>query len=144
MRGKILTDIIRQKREREKTLTYGEKEIERKRHEIKTVKELYDKPKKVKFKNRDGINIDDFRAIHKNIISYGLSKSALAVYPVLCSRADFKEDKPFQISQRNIAKLAGISENSVRKGIKELEDAELLYFIQGKNNGKTPLLRLQY
>ncbi len=127
MRGKILTDIIRQKREREKTLTYGEKEIERKRHEIKTVKELYDKPKKVKFKNRDGINIDDFRAIHKNIISYGLSKSALAVYPVLCSRADFKEDKPFQISQRNIAKLAGISENSVRKGIKELEDAELLY-----------------
>lgn len=127
MKGKILADIVRQEREREKTLTYGEKEIKRKRHEIKTVKELYDKPKKVKFKNRDGINMGDFRAIHKNIISYGLSKSAMAVYPVLCSQADYKEDKTFQISQKNISKLAGISESGVRRSIKELEDACLLY-----------------
>lgn len=60
------------------------------------------------------------------ILDYGLSKAALAVYPVLCCEADFEKDEAFQISQKNIARFAGVSENSVRNALKELENAGLL------------------
>jgi predicted transcriptional regulator len=87
---------------------------------------LYGKPKEKAFSDIDQLNMDSFRAIPKDIISYGLSKAALAVYPVLCSEADFEKDESFQISQANIAFLAGVSGNSVRKSLKELEDTGLL------------------
>ena len=95
---------------------------------------MYNDLEEIVFTDGDNFNeeqmesfLNDFRVIPKNIFSYGLSKSALAVYPVLCSRADFEEeDKTFQISQENIAKLAGVSENSVRKATTELEETGLL------------------
>ena len=71
--------------------------------------------------------MNSFRAIPKSVIQeLGLSKAALAVYPVLCCEADFEKDEAFQISQKNIARFAGVSENSVRNALKELENAGLL------------------
>lgn len=59
-------------------------------------------------------------------MSGGLSQAALAVYPVSCSLADFETDNTFQVSQENIATWAGISEDTARKAIRELEAAGLL------------------
>jgi len=49
-----------------------------------------------------------------------LSLNAIAVYPCLCSQANFEKDDWFAISQQNIAKMAGISVNSVMVGINDL------------------------
>lgn len=110
----ILRDIQRQKEEKKKQ----QKEVFR---------QVYNRPKEKAFSDIDQLNMDSFRAIPKNIVSsYELSKAALAVYPVLCSEADFEKDEAFQISQKNIARFAGVSENSVRNALKELENAGLL------------------
>jgi len=109
----ILRDIQRQKEEKKKQ----QKEVFR---------QVYNRPKEKAFSDIDQLNMDSFRAIPKNIISYELSKAALAVYPVLCCEADFEKDEAFQISQKNIARFAGVSENSVRNALKELENAGLL------------------
>jgi len=109
----ILRDIQRQKEEKKKQ----QKEVFR---------QVYNRPKEKAFSDIDQLNMDSFRAIPKNIISYELSKAALAVYPVLCCEADFEKDEAFQISQANIALFAGVSENSVRNALKELENAGLL------------------
>lgn len=110
----ILRDIQRQKEEKKQL----QKEMFR---------QVYNRPKEKAFSDIDQLNMDSFRAIPKNITSsYGLSKAALAVYPVLCCEADFEKDEAFQISQKNIARFAGVSENSVRNALKELENAGLL------------------
>ena len=67
-----------------------------------------------------------------------MSKSALQVYPVLCSRANFEENKWFQLSRENIAKMAGISHPTVSKGIEDL----LEYTINDKGN-KIPFLEMK-
>jgi predicted transcriptional regulator len=109
----ILRDIQRQKEEKKK----------QRKEEFRQV---YNRPKEKAFSDIDQLNMDSFRAIPKNIISYELSKAALAVYPVLCCEADFEKDEAFQISQKNIARFAGVSENSVRNALKELENIGLL------------------
>ena len=110
----ILRNIQRQKEEKKKQ----QKEVFR---------QVYNRPKERAFSDIDQLNMDSFRAIPKSVIlDYGLSKAALAVYPVLCCEADFEKDEAFQISQANIALFAGVSENSVRNALKELENAELL------------------
>jgi len=53
-----------------------------------------------------------------------LSKAAVAVYPILCSLADFEKDRWVQISQENISAMAGISIPTVRKGMHELRGVE--------------------
>lgn len=113
MKGKIIADIIRQERERKK---YQKEDFEM----------IYDDPKEVSFID-ENINLDDYRAFHKDIFSYNLSKPALAIYPVLCSETDFEKDKTFQIPQKEIKEWAGISESSVRKGIEELENVGVLH-----------------
>ena len=111
--GKI-RDIQRQKEEKKKQ----QKEMFR---------QVYDRPKEKAFSDIDQLNMDSFRAIPKSVIQeLGLSKAALAVYPVLCCEADFEKDEAFHISQKNIARFAGVSENSVRNALKELENAGLL------------------
>jgi len=111
--GKI-RDIQRQKEEKKKQ----KKEMFR---------QVYDRPKEKAFSDIDQLNMDSFRAIPKSVIlDYGLSKAALAVYPVLCCEADFEKNEAFQISQANIALFAGVSENTVRNALKELENAGLL------------------
>ena len=51
-----------------------------------------------------------------------MSLPSIAIYPVLCLQSDFEDNKWFQISQKNIAKMAGISVDTVSKGIKGLEE----------------------
>jgi hypothetical protein len=113
MKGKIITDIRKYKERARK-------------HQQEELAMLYNKPETIDFLDGDKLNMYSFRAIPKSLMSYGLSMAALAVYPVFCSKADFEEDKTFQISQKNIALLAGVSENAVREATKELEEARLL------------------
>ena len=88
---------------------------------------MYNRPKEKDFSDIDQLNMDSFRAIPKSVIlELGLSKVALAIYPVLCCEADFEKNEAFHISQANIARFAGVSENSVRNALKELENAGLL------------------
>ena len=117
----ILRDIQRQIQRQEK-----EKE-EKKQLQKEMFRQVYNRPKEKAFSDIDQLNMDSFRAIPKSVIlNYGLSKAALAVYPVLCCEADFEKDEAFQISQANIALFAGVSENTVRNALKELENAGLL------------------
>ena len=114
IKGKVIRDIRNQ-------------EAKRKQLQKEVFRQVYNRPKEKTFSDDiDQLNMDSFRAIPKDIISYELSKAALAVYPVLCSEADFEKDEAFQISQANIALFAGVSENSVRNALKELENAGLL------------------
>ena len=115
MKGKVIRDI-------------RNREAKRKQLQKEAFRQVYNRPKEKTFSDDiDQLNMDSFRAIPKDITSsYGLSKAALAVYPVLCSEADFEKDEAFQISQANIALFAGVSENSVRNALKELENAGLL------------------
>ena len=110
----ILRDIQRQKEEKKKQ----QKEVFR---------QVYNRPKEKAFSDIDQLNMDSFRAIPKSVIlNYGLSKAALAIYPVLCAKADFEKNNSFQISQENIAFYSGVSESKVRRAIAELERARLL------------------
>jgi predicted transcriptional regulator len=88
--------------------------------------QTYDKLKTGTLLKGEKANMDRFVVIPKDIFSYGLSKAALAVYPVLCSKADFDQDSSFQISQDNIALLTGISIAAVKRATDELEEAGLL------------------
>ena len=49
---------------------------------------------------------------------------SLAIYPILCLQSDFEENNWFQISQKNIAKMAGVSVSTVASGIEGLEKSE--------------------
>lgn len=114
MKGKVIRDIRNQ-------------EAKRKQLQKEVFNQRYNATKEAKFIDKEDINMNSFRAIPKSVIQeLGLSKAALAVYPVLCSEADFEKDEAFHISQKNIARFAGVSENSVRNALKELENAGLL------------------
>jgi hypothetical protein len=52
------------------------------------------------------------------------SKAEIAVYPVLCSRANFEHNDWFQFSQDNLAKQAGVSVDTIHKGTRELVDGK--------------------
>ena len=100
---------------------------EKKKQQEEVFRQMYNKSKEKDFSDIDQLNMDSFRAIPKSVIlDNGLSKAALAVYPVLCCEADFEKNEAFHISQANIARFAGVSENSVRNALKELENAGLL------------------
>ena len=115
----VLRDIKRQIHRQEK---------EKKKKQRKEVfNQRYNATKKAKFIDKEDVNINTFRAIPKSVIlELGLSKAALAIYPVLCAKADFEKNNFFQISQENIAFYSGVSESNVRKAIAELEGAGLL------------------
>lgn len=117
----ILRDIQRQiQRQKE------EKE-EKKQLQKEMFRQVYNRPKEKAFSDIDQLNMDSFRAIRKSVIlDYGLSKAALAIYPVLCAKADFEKNNSFQISQENIAFYSGVSKSKVRRAIAELEGARLL------------------
>jgi len=52
---------------------------------------------------------------------YEKTMRSLAIYPVLCLQSDFKYNKWFQMSQKNMAKMAGVTVNTVASGIEDLE-----------------------
>ncbi|ADU74709.1 helix-turn-helix protein [Acetivibrio thermocellus AD2] len=114
MKGKVIRDIRNQ-------------EAKRKQLQKEIFNQRYNATKEAKFIDKEDINMNSFRAIPKSVIQeLGLSKAALAIYPVLCAKADFEKNNSFPISQKNIARFAGVSENSVRNALKELENAGLL------------------
>jgi len=114
IKGKVIRDIRNQ-------------EAKRKQLQKEVFNQRYNATKEEKSIDKEDINMNSFRAIPKSVIQeLGLSKAALAVYPVLCCEADFEKAEAFQISQKNIARFAGVSEHSVRNGLKELENAGLL------------------
>ena len=78
MKGKVIRDI-------------RNKEAKRKQLQKEMFRQVYNRSKEKAFSDIDQLNMDSFRAIPKDIISYGLSKAALAVYPVLCCEADFEK-----------------------------------------------------
>jgi len=122
--GKI-RDIQRQKEEKKKQQKEVFEQVYNRPKEV--FEQVYNRPKEKAFSDIDQLNMDSFRAIPKSVIlELGLSKAALAVYPVLCCEADFEKDEAFHISQANIARFAGVSENTVRNALKELENAGLL------------------
>jgi len=113
---------------KEKIALHVRKEI-KKRQETKrkVYKERYNKVKKYKFPLKEHINTNKHFFFCKSIVSdYNLSKSALAVYPVMCLKADFKDDNWFQLPQEEISVKAGLSINTVQKALVELENKELL------------------
>jgi len=73
------------------------------------------------------------------------SKASIAVYPVMCSQANFEHNDWFQISQENIGKMAGIGGGTVQKGIKELVDGEYKLKTTDENGKGTavPLLEVK-
>lgn len=115
-------EIMEKKRKRRRK-TPEEKQQER----IKRIKSRYGKLKEIEFKPMDKVNLNKhFNIPKKTITGELLSNLAMVVYPVLCSVADFEKNNWFQISQKNIAKLSGITEPSVLKATKELSKTGLL------------------
>jgi len=114
-KGKVRKDIERQK---------AKKDIERQKAKKKLIfAEIYDKKKTINFKSGKNLNMEKHFYMPRIFDAKGkLSKPALAVYPVMCSKADFEDyDKSFQISRENIGKLSGLATNTVDKAITELE-----------------------
>jgi len=68
-----------------------------------------------------------------------LGYAALALYPVLCVRSDYKDSSAWmQISRENLARLAGLSPHTVDVGLKELQEATMPVHPDGRK--RLPLL----
>ncbi|MCH7519950.1 MAG: hypothetical protein IH964_13120 [Candidatus Dadabacteria bacterium] len=83
---------------------------------------IYNKPKDYEFPKVSDIDLNRFFFFPKFGEDFFMSLPSIAIYPVLCLLSDFEENNWFQISQKNIAIMAGISVNTVAKGIKDLEE----------------------
>ena len=115
-------------------------EEERKQNTREYFEQVYNKKKTVHFKKAKDMNRTKYIMMPKinHMWAYSGNKSAMAVYAVLCSRADFKDpDKPVQISRENIAKLAGISEMTVDQGIQVLLEMNF----NDTKHGLVPILK---
>ncbi|MFY0684038.1 MAG: hypothetical protein JXR20_05755 [Balneola sp.] len=105
----------------------------------------YDKVKNIEFKHTNDLNMEKYFNMPSLTTDwcFGECKNALALYPVLCSRADFYDDSKYvRISRENIGKLAGISTESVDKGTQNLEGIKL-DMQSGDFPILTPLLQVQ-
>lgn len=114
---KVLPKHIKKLREEDKR-----KQDQRKQNNKENYDKIYEKKIEYKFPdvNSSKYNPDKYFYIPKKLFKLNLSKSALSIYPVLCSRADFKVDEPFQISLNNLSKISGLSIPTISKAIKEL------------------------
>ena len=129
-RGKVALDVKKQK--------------EQWRRQQKGVfTEKYDKTIIFEF-SKDKMNMDRHFFFPK-IFGPGhrWSKAALAVYPVMCSRANFEHNDWFQISQENIATMAGIGSSTVQKGIRELVDEKYGLTTEDENGERTTVSLLE-
>ena len=99
----------------------------KKKAQKKLLSENYNKLKIVIFKDEEAeLNTKTYTILPKKIIQCNLSKSALAVYPVMIAQVIFKKGKSFQISQANIAGLSGLTTETVKKALDELVEKKLL------------------
>jgi len=85
----------------------------------------YDKPNEYKFKAVDEVKANSFRCLSKYLLHEGLSKPALVLYPVLCHLADYKVNKWFRQTLKQLKEASGLSETSVANAIAELEKSIL-------------------
>lgn len=101
-----------------------------KRGQKKAFEKLYDKTKIIQRKTE--INMNTFIYLPKQITTDNnnnyLTTSELSIYIVLCLFADFKDNKWFQLSQANIARMSGLATSTVISVIKKLIDKKF-YFI---------------
>ena len=81
----------------------------------------YNKSKVYEFPEASEIDMNRFFCFPKFDENFCMPLPSIAVYPVLCLQSDFENNKWIQINQKNIAIMAGVSINTVAKGIKDLE-----------------------
>lgn len=93
-------------------------ELERQKRQKAYFMRTYDKLKEYPFKALEELNLNHYIGLHK--YAGQLSPNAWAVYVVLCTFADYADDKWFQLSLKNIAKFAGISIPTVDSVMEEL------------------------
>lgn len=82
------------------------------------------KPKKVQFTSEK--YMEQFYVYLPKAELTEMPSAALAVYPVLCSFANNRENQPFHISQDNIAGYAGVAIETVKRGMNYLIEAGLV------------------
>ncbi len=114
-----------------------QKQLREKREYQKNLfNQKYNKLKEYEFPEVDDINMNRFFCFPKFDESSLMSLPSLAIYPVLCLQSDYEDSNWFQISQKNIAKMAGLSANTVSQGIKDLEKLYLgkERFLEKKKN----------
>ncbi|PWN05640.1 hypothetical protein [Rhodohalobacter mucosus] len=107
----VISDVKRQKKDSVENKKQKQKEY---------FASIYDRPKEVQFKDKEEMNMVKHIYLPKldQDWNFGRYKNAVAIYPVLCCRADFRDDtKWVRISRENIGKLAGIWPGAVDKGI---------------------------
>jgi hypothetical protein len=101
---------------------------EHRRRQRELFSKLYNKTKKFQFPKPEEVNMVKHFFCPKIFGPEGLgqtmSKAEMAVYPVLCSRADFKHDSEFQLPEEHIADMAGISIPTVAGAMRGLEKRE--------------------
>lgn len=115
--------------ERKRTVRRRKTDEELRGDRIRKYKQRYNKTKVVEFKSKDEVNMLKHFSIDKVVVNGDWqSNMAMIIYPVLCSRADFRKNEWMQLSLVNIGKLAGISEPSVRKGINDLLHKTISYY----------------
>lgn len=144
--GKVAANARRQIQVKKKEEKY------QKEYRKQYYRAIYNKIQKFSFPPIEQINMEKHFYFPKMRITWKFGPdtilSAFAVYPVICSRADFKEDKWFHLPLESIAALAGISVNTATAGINHLiyrgyalphKDNKLPKFLLEKskyNNGK--------
>ncbi|WP_028574536.1 helix-turn-helix domain-containing protein [Desulfonatronovibrio hydrogenovorans] len=116
---------------------------QKKQEQKKLFAEKYNKTKEFHFPSKDKINMEKhvyLPNLPEKFFQH-MSKSALAVYPVICSKANFEWDAWIQLPQEHIAKMAGLSIDTVAKGINNLVAKGYVHV--GKDEIEIPLLRRQ-
>lgn len=111
---------------------------ERKLRLKKQYDERYNKLKIIEFKTMEEVNMNKHFYLPKHILEKGLSKRALALYPVLCSFADFRERKWFQLSTENLVKFSGMSRATIYQALPELENKWYKYTRSDDPQGYDP------
>ena len=125
-----------------KSVKRVQKQQERKREwQKQEFTRIYNKLKIYKFPPTKKINMEKHFYFPK-IVGYfqNMSKAAMAVYPVICARANFDKNTWIQLSQKHIAQMAGVSINTATKGILDLMKDN--YTLDDRNT-HIPLLQRQ-
>ena len=117
--------------ERKREINFkGKIKANTKRRKQERKNEINERFKKTGSKNRKfpvkKINEERFVFLPKIYTIGKLSKSALAIYPVLCSMANFDNNEWFHALQEDLKYASGLSYTQVRKAITKLIDLKLL------------------
>ena len=119
---KVIGQDMKELNFKQKVIANAKKQKKEKRQQQKALfKQKYSKSKNYKFPPIDQIDLNRHFYFPKFNPGFRITQPAIAIYPVLCVQADFEYNNWFQISQNNIATMAGVSINTVSKGIKDLQ-----------------------